>query len=119
MEAFTLKTPETIKEELDTASDAVADTQYDYRRLEEHKKIAQEQYVFDQINSGESNSVTQAMKKWRNLNDSSLFDSAERNKIKSLVKSGGASKKPRTTNSTVTSDFSKLSDDEIRKQLGL
>lgn len=43
MEAFTLKTPETIKEELDTASDAVADAQYDYRRLEEHKKIAQEQ----------------------------------------------------------------------------
>lgn len=43
MEAFTLKTPEQIKEELDTASDAVADTQYDYRRLEEHKKIAQEQ----------------------------------------------------------------------------
>ena len=38
-----LKTPEEIKEELDTASDAVADAQYDYRRLEEHKKIAQEQ----------------------------------------------------------------------------
>jgi|TARA_R110000772_G_scaffold38977_1_gene91606 hypothetical protein len=43
MEAFTLKTPETIKDELDTASDKVADAQYDYRRLEEHKKIAQEQ----------------------------------------------------------------------------
>ena len=43
MEHFTLKTPEEIKEELDTASDAVADAQYDYRRIEEHKKISLEQ----------------------------------------------------------------------------
>jgi len=38
-----LKTPEEIKQELDTASDAVADAQYDYRRIEEHKKISLEQ----------------------------------------------------------------------------
>ena len=43
MEGFTLKTPETIKEELDIASDKVAETQYDYHRIEEHKKITQEQ----------------------------------------------------------------------------
>ena len=43
MEHFTLKTPEEIKQELDTASDAVADAQYDYRRIEEHKKISLEQ----------------------------------------------------------------------------
>jgi len=42
MEYFTLKTPETIKEELDTASDAVADAQYTYHRLDEHKKIISE-----------------------------------------------------------------------------
>ena len=50
MEYFALKTPEQIKEELDTASDTVADTQYDYRRLEEHKKIAQEQLTLSYNN---------------------------------------------------------------------
>jgi tRNA nucleotidyltransferase/poly(A) polymerase len=42
MEAFTLKTPETIKKELDTASDDMADKQYTYKRLDEHKKILSE-----------------------------------------------------------------------------
>ena len=42
MEHFTLKTPETIKEELDQASDDMANKQYDYKRLDEHKKIISE-----------------------------------------------------------------------------
>ena len=42
MEHFTLKTPETIKEELDQASDDMANKQYDYKRLVEHKKIISE-----------------------------------------------------------------------------
>jgi hypothetical protein len=42
MEHFTLKTPETIKEELDQASDDMAEKQYDYKRLDEHKKIISE-----------------------------------------------------------------------------
>jgi hypothetical protein len=42
MDSFALKTPETIKEELDVASDKLANCQYDYRRLEEHKKILAE-----------------------------------------------------------------------------
>jgi hypothetical protein len=42
MEHFTLKTPEIIKEELDQASDDMANKQYDYKRLDEHKKIISE-----------------------------------------------------------------------------
>jgi hypothetical protein len=38
MDAFVLKTPETIKEELDQASDDMAEKQYNYKRLDEHKK---------------------------------------------------------------------------------
>ena len=42
MESFALKTPETIKEELDQASDDMAEKQYNYKRLDEHKKIISE-----------------------------------------------------------------------------
>jgi len=42
MEAFTLKTPEIIKEELDQASDDMAEKQYQYKILDEHKKIITE-----------------------------------------------------------------------------
>ena len=42
MEYCSLKSPEEIKIELDTASDIVAETQYTYHRLDEHKKILAE-----------------------------------------------------------------------------
>ena len=42
MEHFALKTPEIIKDELDQASDDMAEKQYTYKRLDEHKKILAE-----------------------------------------------------------------------------
>jgi len=39
MESFDLKTPEQLKNELDETAEAMAKISYDYRRLEEHKKI--------------------------------------------------------------------------------
>jgi len=42
MEYCSLKSPEEIKIELDTASDNMAEKQYTYKRLDEHKKILAE-----------------------------------------------------------------------------
>jgi hypothetical protein len=88
MEAFALKTPETIKDELDIASDKVAETQYDYHRIEEHKKIAQEQITLlykleKNCSMAEAKSYAIADEKYKILVDGMVEAEREYTKAKS------------------------------------
>ena len=69
-------------------------------------QVAQEQYVSDQLTTGGSKTVAQAVKKWRDLNDGGILGAEQRDMIQQLRKG------PKQ-------GVSQLSDDDIKNQLGL